>query len=277
MLQSPLMTNSEKIHKIRHSLAHLLAIEVLKFDPNAKLTIGPVIENGFYYDFDFSDSISPNEKDLKIFQKGIKKLTNKNLAFVKKDISKEEARELFKNNPYKIELIDELVKNGESLSIYETGDFFDLCSGPHVEDTSEINTDAFEITKLAGAYWRGDEKNKMLTRIYGVAFETKEELDDYKEKLAEAAKRDHRKIGKEMGLFTFSELVGPGLPMFTPKGTVIRNALKNKLVDISKKYGTNEVTIPHLAKKKLYEISGHADKFSEELLNCKKAVMTNLF
>ncbi len=260
------MNTEDKMFNVRHSLAHLLAMEVLKFDPKAKLAIGPVIENGFYYDFDFSEGKTPTEKDLKDFQKGIKKLTNKKLEFIKEEISEKDARELFKDNEYKIELIDELVKDGKQLSIYKTGDFVDLCSGPHINTTDEVNADAFEITKLAGAYWRGDEKNKMLTRIYGLAFETEGELEDYKKKMAEAAERDHRKIGKEMNLFTFSDLVGAGLPLFTPKGTALRNALKNRLFEISSRYDMQEVTIPHLAKRKLYEISGHADKFADELI-----------
>jgi alanyl-tRNA synthetase len=167
----------KQIDKIRHSLAHLLAIEVLKFDPNAKLAIGPVIENGFYYDFEFSSDKNPTEKDLKDFQKGIKKLISGNINFEYQEISEEKAYEFFTDQPYKLELIDDLVKNGEKLSIYKSGDFIDLCAGPHIENTKEINADAIKITKIAGAYWRGDENNKMLTRIYGVAFETKEELE----------------------------------------------------------------------------------------------------
>jgi threonyl-tRNA synthetase len=260
------MNTEDKMFNVRHSLAHLLAMEVLKFDPKAKLAIGPVIDNGFYYDFDFSEGKTPTEKDLKDFQKGMKKLTNKKLEFIKEEISEKDARELFKDNKYKIELIDELVKDGKQLSIYKTGDFVDLCSGPHINTTDEVNADAFEITRLAGAYWRGDEKNKMLTRVYGLAFETAEELEEYKKKMVEAAERDHRKIGKEMNLFTFSDLVGAGLPLFTPKGTALRNALKNRLFEISERYDMQEVTIPHLAKRKLYEISGHADKFADELI-----------
>ena len=258
--------NEEQLHKIRHSLAHLLAIEVLKFDPEAKLAIGPVIANGFYYDFEFRDGKSPTDKDLKNFQKGIKKSLNKETDFEYEKINENDALELFKDQPYKIELIKELIEKGEKLSIYRTGDFVDLCAGPHIKNTSEIKADAFVIEKIAGAYWRGNEKNKMLTRIYGIAFENKESLEEYKEKMIEAAKRDHRKIGKEMNLWTFSELVGSGLPMFTPKGTVIRNSIKDKLMSISRKHGAEEVSIPHLAKLKLYETSGHADKFGDELM-----------
>jgi threonyl-tRNA synthetase len=263
------MCEIKQIDKIRHSLAHLLAIEVLKFDPDAKLAIGPVIENGFYYDFEFSEGKIPTESDLKTFKKGIKKLISSNLDFVFEEIDEAKARQLFKDQPYKIELIDELVKAGETLSIYTTGDFVDLCAGPHIENTKEIDASAFDIKSTAGAYWRGDEKNKMLTRIYGVAFENREGLDEYEAWLKEAAARDHRKIGKEMNLWTFSDLVGAGLPMFTPKGTTIRNALRNRLFDISRRHGGQEVTIPHLAKRKLYETSGHADKFGDELLLVK--------
>lgn len=259
------MNKEDKLYRIRHSLAHLLAIEILKHDPEAKLTIGPVIDDGFYYDVDFSDGKTPTESDLKTFQKGIKKLIGGKIDFKKEVVTADHALELFADNIYKLELIKELATEGAELSIYHTGDFIDLCSGPHIENTSQINADAFLITKLAGAYWRGDEKNKMLTRIYGVAFETRDELEEWQKIQVEAAQRDHRKIGKEMNLFTFSELVGAGLPMFTPKGTAVRNALKNKLFDISCKYGAEEVTIPHLAKIKLYEKSGHAEKFEEEL------------
>ena len=263
------MCEIKQVDKIRHSLAHLLAIEVLKFDPNVKLAIGPVIDNGFYYDFEFSEGKIPTENDLKTFKKGIKKKISSNLDFEYSEITEKEARELFKDQQYKLELIDELAKKEETLSTYKTGDFIDLCAGPHVLNTKEISADAFDITKIAGAYWRGDEKNQMLTRIYGVAFENKEQLTEYNDWVKEAADRDHRKIGKEMGLWTFSEYVGAGLPMFTPKGTAIRNALRDRLFEISRKHGGQEVTIPHLAKRKLYEISGHADKFGDELLVVK--------
>jgi len=259
-----------QLEKIRHSLAHLLAIEVLKYDPGAKLAIGPVIDDGFYYDFEFSEGKIPTEKDLKTFQKGIKKMIGGKLDFTRSEISESDAKEMFKDQTYKLELIEDLIKDNKDLSIYKTGEIFtDLCAGEHVENTSELSADSFELTNIAGAYWRGDEKNKMLTRIYGVAFENKNQLVEYKEMLAEAKKRDHRKIGKEMNLWTFSDMVGSGLPMFTPKGTAIRNAIKDKLIAISKKHGAEEVSIPHLAKRKLYETSGHADKFGDELMIVK--------
>jgi threonyl-tRNA synthetase len=263
------MCEIKQIDKIRHSLAHLLAIEVLKFDPNAKLAIGPVIENGFYYDFQFSEGKNPSEEDLKTFKKGIKKLISSNLDFVYEQIDETKARELFKDQPYKLELIDELVKAGETLSIYTTGDFVDLCAGPHIENTKEIDASAFDITKVAGAYWRGDENNTMLTRVYGVAFETREELDEYNQMMKEAADRDHRKIGREMNLFTFSDMVGSGLPMFTPKGTAMRTAIVEKIASIQEKFGFQEVWIPHITKPDLYKTSGHWDKFGDELFKVK--------
>jgi len=260
---------NEQIHKVRHSLAHLLAIEVLKFDPEAKLAIGPVIDNGFYYDFEFSADKTPTEKDLKNFQKGIKKQLNKETPFEYEEIGEAQARDIFTGQPYKLELIDDLIAEGKKLSIYKTGDFVDLCAGPHVENTSEINVDGFMLTKIAGAYWRGDEKNKMLTRIYGVAFESKEALEDYKNLMVEAEKRDHRKIGKEMNLFTFSDLVGQGLPMFTPKGTAMRDAIVDKINSIQERYGFEKVWIPHITKPDLYKTSGHWEKFADELFKVK--------
>ncbi len=264
------MEEKDNLYKIRHSLAHLLAIAVKKeVSEDVKIAIGPVIENGFYYDFEFPKEVAISDKDLKKIQKRIKKLISQKLDFTKKEITEKEAKELFADQPYKLELIDEIVKNKESLSIYETGDFKDLCEGPHIKNTSEINADAFKIEKLAGAYWRGDEKNKMLTRIYGVAFETKEELDEYLKRQEEAKKRDHRKLGKELDLFTFSELVGPGLPLFTPKGTLLRNLIIEKIESLQKEFGYQKVTIPHITKKELYEKSGHWEKFGDELFKVK--------
>jgi threonyl-tRNA synthetase len=260
---------NDKLHNIRHSLAHLLAIEVLKFDPEARLAIGPVIDTGFYYDFEFSEDKVPNDKNLKEFQKGMRKAISKNLDFEYNEISPEEARAIFKNNPYKMELIEELVSEGKTLSTYKTGDFVDLCSGPHVENTSEINAKAFKVDKIAGAYWRGDEKNTMLTRIYGLAFESEEELKEYETQIEEAKKRDHRKIGKEMGLFVFSPLVGAGLPLFTPKGTAIRKAIIEKINNIQKEYGYQEVCIPHITKPDLYKTSGHWEKFGDDLFKVR--------
>jgi threonyl-tRNA synthetase len=258
-------TESDQIFKIRHSLAHLLAIEVLKFDPEAKLAIGPVIDNGFYYDIDFSEGKTPTEKDLKTFQKGIKKLTNKDLSFEKEIIDADAARKMFADNPYKMELIEELIANDAELSIYKTGDFVDLCSGPHIENVSEVPVDGFEITNTAGAYWRGDEKNKMLTRIYGVAFKSKEELEEYKTRMEEALSRDHRKLGKELGLFVFSPIVGKGLPLWTEKGATLRRVIERFIVDEEISRGYKHVCTPDIASLELYKKSGHYPYYKDSM------------
>jgi len=257
------------LYKIRHSLSHLLAIAVKEKYPHTKLAIGPVIDNGFYYDFDFLDGKTPTDKDLKDLQKKMKKLASSNLDFKKEELGEKDAREFFKNEPYKLELIDEFRKAGEKITVYKTGDFTDLCEGPHVSNTKEINTETFELSHIAGAYWRGDEKNKMLTRIYGLAFENKDDLEAYKTIRAEAIKRDHRKLGKELGLFTFSDLVGSGLPLFTPKGTIMRDVIAEKIRDIQTPFGYERVWIPHIAKKELYQTSGHWDKFRDDLFHVK--------
>lgn len=257
------------LDNIRHSLSHLLAMAVREKDPGVKLAIGPVIENGFYYDFEFSGGYSPTPEDLKGFQKAMKKLAGRHLSFKGKEVTADEARKIFSNEPYKLELIEEFSKEGRKLTVYETGDFTDLCKGGHIENTKEIDTDAFVITHIAGAYWRGDEKNKMLTRIYGLAFENKEKLDAYVKQQEEAKKRDHRKLGKELGLFTFSELVGPGLPLWTPNGTIIRELLNDYVWELRRARGYQRVTIPHITKKDLYETSGHWEKFADELFKIK--------
>lgn len=256
------------IFKKRHSLAHILAIAVLKKYPGAQITIGPVVDNGFYYDIDFNDQ-KISEDDLKDFQKSMKKVIQQNLDFTKSEISREEALEMFKDNPYKTELVEGIVADGEKITTYTTGDFTDLCEGPHIDNTKEIDIDSFKLTKVAGAYWRGDEKNKMLTRVYGIAFNTKEELESYEKQIEEAEKRDHRKLGKELDLFTFSDLVGPGLPLFTPKGTLVRDLITESIWGLQKEFGWQKVNIPHITKKELYEISGHWDKFGDELFKVK--------
>ena len=258
------MENNDKLAGIRHSLAHLLAAAVLKKFPDAKLAIGPVIENGFYYDFLLSRGLTP--EDLKDFEKDMKKMIGGKLPFTRKEVSKMEAREIFKNQQFKLELIEEFAEEGKTLTTYKTGEIFlDLCRGGHVDNTSEINPDAFMLDKTAGAYWRGDEKKPMLQRIYGVAFETKEELDKYLAMIAEAKKRDHKKLGPELDLFTFSDLVGPGLPLWTPKGTLVRNLLDDFVWSLRAKRGYMKVEIPHITKKSLYETSGHWDKYKDEL------------
>jgi len=255
----------DNLYKIRHSFAHILAIAALDKYPDAKLAIGPAIDTGFYYDIDFGDE-KVTEDDLKDLQKRMKKIAGRGLEFSGKEVSAAEALEHYKDNPYKSELIKEFSTEGKTITLYNTGDtFIDLCAGGHVENTSELPLDAFKLTSVAGAYWRGDEKNKMLTRIYGIAFETKEDLDAHMTMLAEAKKRDHRKLGKELGLFTFSELVGPGLPLWTPKGTILRKTIDDFVQELRSEYGYQPVTIPHITKSDLYKVSGHYEKFADDL------------
>lgn len=254
----------------RHTLAHLLAAAVKDQYPRAKLTLGPAIDTGFYYDIDFSAGTAPGEDDLKGLQKSMKKLINKWTEFTHEEVSAETARTVFTGNQFKLELIDEIEGKGEPITLYTCGGFTDLCRGGHVENPkSELAMDAFKLDKIAGAYWRGDEKNPMLTRIYGIAFDSKEELATYEEQLRQAKERDHRKIGKELDLFTFSELVGPGLPLFTPNGTMMRDLIVDKIMTIQAKYGYAKVTIPHITKSDLYKTSGHWEKFGDELFKVK--------
>jgi len=261
---------NESLTNKRHTLAHLLAAAVLEKYPHAKLTLGPAIENGFYYDIDFSLGDAPNDTDLKELQKAMKKLLNKWTEFTHEKVSAEKARTVFAGNQFKLELIDEIEKKGEPITLYTCGGFTDLCRGGHCEHPKEeLNPDAFKLEKIAGAYWRGDEKNPMLTRIYGLAFETKEELEAYEKQVEEAKARDHRKLGKELDLFTFSELVGPGLPLFTPNGTLMRDLIVEKIMKIQSQYGYVKVTIPHITKSDLYKTSGHWDKFKDELFHVK--------
>lgn len=257
--------NTQLEHK-RHTLAHLLAAAVLESYPHAKLTLGPAIDTGFYYDIDFSGGDTPGEDELKSLQKSMKKLINKWTEWSHEEVTAEKARDVFAGNQFKLELIDEIESKGESITLYTCGGFTDLCRGGHCENPkAEIATDAFKLDKVAGAYWRGDEKNPMLTRIYGLAFDSKEELQAYEHQIEEAKKRDHRKLGKEQDLFTFSELVGAGLPLWTPKGTIVRQLLDEYIWKLRHKHGYQRVTIPHITKKDLYQTSGHWDKFADEL------------
>lgn len=257
---------AENIEHIRHSLAHLLASAVTELYPYAQPTIGPATVTGFYYDFDFSAGDKLTEADLEKIETKMRELLPSWTTFERKEVSEDEAREYFKDNPYKLELIDDIIEAGEPITFYTSGTFTDLCRGGHVKNMQNVAPDSFKLDKIAGAYWRGDETKQMLTRIYGIAFESQDALEAYEKQMEEAKERDHRKIGKEMNLFTFSDLVGSGLPMWTPKGTALRRALQDKLESISKKYGAESVTIPHLAKQALYETSGHATKFADELL-----------
>ena len=258
------MDDKPNLEHIRHSLAHLLAAAVLKEFPDAKFGIGPVIETGFYYDFELPRSLTPD--DLKTFEKTMRGFVNKKLPFTGEEVSAAEAKKRFAKQPFKLDLINEFSANGKTLTIYHTGDVFsDLCRGGHVENTSQIPADAFRLDKIAGAYWRGDEKNPMLQRIYGLAFSSKKDLDEYLAMRAEAEKRDHKKLGPQLDLFTFSDLVGAGLPLWTPKGTRVRNLLDDFVWELRKVRGYEQVDIPHITKKDLYERSGHWEKFREDL------------
>ncbi len=248
------------IEKIRHSLAHLLSAAVLELYPKTLHTIGPAIDNGFYFDFQFEET--PTEADLKKIEERMKMILKTWNSFEGKPISANEAKEFYKNNPYKLELIDEIENKNEKITLYTSGKYTDLCRGGHTQNpAAEIDPQAFKLTHIAGAYWRGNEKNMMLTRIYGLAFETKGELESYLSLQEEAKKRDHKKLGKELGLFTISELVGKGLPLYLPKGNIIRTELENFIRTEKEKLGYSFVTIPHIAKKELYIKSGHMGKY----------------
>ncbi|MCP6719448.1 MAG: threonine--tRNA ligase [Patescibacteria group bacterium] len=245
----------QKIEAIRHSLSHIMAHAVQDIFPGVKFGIGPIIENGFYYDFDLSKKIS--SEDLPKIEKRMREILKENISFKGKKLSKSEINKIFKEQPYKLELMKEFKKEKKKITFYESGDFIDLCKGSHVKSSKEINPGAFKLTKLAGAYWQGDEKNPMLTRIYGVAFSTKKELSEHLKLLEEIKKRDHRKLGKDLDLFIFAEEVGSGLPLLTEKGTTIRRELERFVVDEEIKRGYHHVYTPDLARVKLYEISGH--------------------
>jgi len=248
---------------LRHSLAHLLGAAVLDLYPGSKLAIGPAIDDGFYYDIEISGKIS--DTDLPRIETEMRKILKTWDKFEMMDEDSKSAKTHYVGNKFKIELIEDLIAKGEKITSYKSGRFVDLCRGGHVDSAKDIKPDSFKLSRVAGAYWRGDEKNAQLTRIYGYAFETKKELDDYLAMLEEAKKRDHKKLGPELDLFTFSELVGPGLPLWTPKGTLLRNLLDDYVWSLRKQYGYQQVDIPHITKKDLYETSGHWDKFKDEL------------
>lgn len=267
----------QKLEHKRHTLAHLLAAATLKHYPTAKITLGPAIEDGFYYDIDFGDE-KPREADLEKLEETMRELLPSWAEFSYKTVSADEAKEYFKDNQFKLELIDEIVERGEDITLYTVGEFTDLCRGGHCEaPATDITPDSFKLDRIAGAYWRGDENNPMLTRIYGLAFNTKKDLDQHLAMLEEAKKRDHRKIGKEQGLFTFSELVGSGLPLFTPKGTVLREEINTFSQELRQKKGFEKVWIPHITKNDLYKTSGHWDKFGDELFLVKSQETSDEF
>lgn len=263
--------NAEQLEHLRHTTAHLLAAAVLELYPDAKPTIGPPIERGFYYDFDFGDT-KIGDDDLKKIEKRMRKILPTWKEMTGQEATREEAQKLYEAsdgksaNEYKLKLIEELYEGGETMTLYTAGTFADLCRGGHIENPAEsIDPKAFALLSVAGAYWRGDENNPMLTRIYGTAFETQEELEAELARLEEAKERDHKRIGPALDLFTFSELVGPGLPLFTPRGTRVRNLLDDLVWHLRREKGYEQVDIPHITKKALYETSGHWDKFADEL------------
>lgn len=280
--------NSDKLHAMRHSLAHIMAAAIKKAHPEARFGIGPVVENGFYYDVLTKKTLGSD--DLEAIESSMREIIKQDLVFESEDWPIEQAISYFKEQKqdFKVELLEDLKRHGTTnwreiaaedigiantvdkittVSVYKTGEFVDLCRGPHLEKASQAGV--FKLTKLAGAYWRGDEKNQQLQRIYGVAFTTEKELKDYFWRLEEAQKRDHRKIGRELDLFVFSDLVGAGLPLWTPKGTVVRRELDNFVQELRSKYAYQPVTIPHITKKDLYEKSGHWAKFKDELFKIK--------
>ncbi len=251
----------------RHSLAHLLAAAVLEIYPDAKLAIGPAIDNGFYYDIDFGD-LKIGDTDLKALEKKMAHFAKQNLEFKQGEEKIDTALSTAKTagNPYKTELITELKEQGEkTVSYYTVGKFADLCRGPHVANTKEIKAGSFKLYKLAGAYWRGDEKNKMLTRIYGLAFNTKEELDEYLKMISEAEKRDHRKLGKELDLFHIDEMVGLGLPLWHPKGAKLWRLIEDFWYSAHEQAGYNLVRSPHIGNKALWETSGHWGFYNDSM------------
>lgn len=262
------MKNEEKaqhIEHIRHTLAHLLAAATTELFPSTLLTIGPAVDNGFYYDMDFTPTSAGklSEEDLPKLESKMREILKTWKGFSHKAVSKEEAEKHFAGNEFKLELIKEIAERGEEITLYTVGEFTDLCRGGHVEDAQTIKPDAFKLSRVAGAYWRGDEDRKMLTRVYGLAFETKEELDAYELQQEEAKKRDHRKLGKELDLFTISDLVGGGLPLFTPKGASLRESLGSYSQELQGNYGFERVWTPHMARTELYKHSGHYDKYPE--------------
>ena len=262
------------IYKIRHSAAHIMAQAVLEYYPDTKYTIGPPVENGFYYDFELPTAIT--QDDLEKIEKRMRQIIAGHHAFVKTVVSAEAAREVFKDQPYKLELIEGLEKGGldeygnpldakPEISLYQSDSFVDLCRGPHVENTKQINPSAIKLMSIAGAYWRGDEKNKMLTRIYGTAWEKPDELKQYLQMLEEAKKRDHRKLGKDLEIFMFDDEVGPGLPLWMPNGGIIIEELEDLAKEMEEAAGYSRVRTPNLTKEDLFKRSGHLPYYAESM------------
>lgn len=262
------------LYRIRHSTAHIMAEAVREKFPTAKIAIGPAIDDGFYYDFDLPRPLTP--EDLSGIEESMRKIIKGNHKFIRKTLSADEARKLFEDQPFKLELIDGLESGGldedgnpmtdkVEISTFTHDTFTDLCRGPHVESTSQINPDAIKLLTVAGAYWRGDEKRPMLQRIYGTAFTSPAELEEFLWKQEEAKKRDHRKLGKELGLFFFSDDVGPGLPLFTPKGEMLRHVMESYVRETQTRYGYQHVWTGHVVKEDLYRKSGHYDNYKDAM------------
>lgn len=265
ILEEKLDKMSEKeqeLWALRHTAEHVLHTALQNLYPKLKKAMGPATNEGFYNDFDLDQKIS--EEDFPIIEKEMQRIINADIPMIQKYISVKEAKEIFKDNPYKLEWIEDIEKRGEKVSIYKMGnEEVDLCSGPHVTSTGKIK--AFKLLSVAGAYWHGDEKNKMLTRIYGICFSTEEELDKYLNQIEEAKKRDHRKIGKELDLFSFSDLVGSGLPLYSPKGALLRRLITQHVEDVQSKQGYSQVWTPQIAKAELFKTSGHYNKYKADM------------
>jgi len=263
----------KELHKLRHSAAHVMAQAVLDMFPEGKIAIGPAIEDGFYYDFDLPRPLTP--EDLEAIEVRMREIIAGDYQFACRELSADEAREVFRDQPYKLELIEGLEKGlGEHgmaemektvITTYRHDDFEDLCRGPHVEHTGQLNPNAVKLIKVAGAYWRGDERNPMLQRIYGTAWNTAQQLEDYLHRLAEAEKRDHRRLGRQLELFTSHELIGAGLPLWLPRGATVRRLLEEYILEEERKAGYMHVYTPHLGKRELYETSGHWEHYQEDM------------
>lgn len=274
----PVVTpDNDPLYRLRHSAAHVMAQAVLEIFPEGKIAIGPPVENGFYYDFDLPRPLTPD--DLQDIEKRMRRIAQGKHSFARRELSADEARDLFHDQPYKLELIDGLERGADEygeqngnggrvqqiISTYKHDSFEDLCRGPHIDSTSEIKPDAFKLMRVSGAYWRGDEKRPQLQRIYGTIWPSKAELEAYLKQLEEARKRDHRKLGKDLGLFYFSDDVGPGLPLFSPKGEMVRHLMEEYVRELQTSYGYQHVWTGHIVKEKLYARSGHLDNYGESM------------
>ncbi|MBC8104219.1 MAG: threonine--tRNA ligase, partial [Cytophagales bacterium] len=266
-LDDALSAPSDFLSRMRHTTSHVLAQAVRELIPEAKMGIGPVIENGFYYDFDLPRPLTPD--DLPKIEERMARIVKENLKLERFAEAREVARErcIAMGQPYKVKLIDDLPE-GEEISFFQQGDFIDLCRGPHLDSTGRIG--AFKLLNIAGAYWRGNEKNEQLTRIYGTAFQKKSQLEAYLERLEEAKKRDHKVLGKQLGLFMNSPVVGAGLPLWLPKGATVRRVLERFIQDVEIENGYDHVYTPHLAKPDLYKISGHWDHYKDGMFPVMK-------